>query len=90
MKTTLDLPDELLRDVKMRAVRDKRKLKDAVADLLRQGLAREPAAMKKIRRVQLPLVQCAHRADPQGEITPRRAAAVLLAEEAESTGDPVR
>lgn len=89
MKTTLDLPDDLLRDVKMRAVRDKRKLKDAVADLLRQGLAREPGATKKLRRVQLPLVQCAHRADPRAEITPRRAAAILIADEAEPTRDPM-
>ncbi len=89
MKTTLDLPDDLLRDVKLRAVRDKRKLKDAVADLLRQGLAREPAATRKSRRVQLPLVQCAHRADPREEITPRKAAAILLAGEAEPTRDPV-
>ena len=90
MKTTLDLPDDLLRDIKMRAVRDHRKLKDAVADLLRQGLAREPAVTNRIRRVQLPLVQCAHRADPREEITPRRAAAILLASEAEPTRDPVR
>jgi hypothetical protein len=90
MKTTLDLPDELLRAIKVRAVRDNRKLKDAVADLLRHGLAREPAVSKRSRRVQLPLVQCAHRADPREEITPRQAAAILLAEEAEPTRDPVR
>jgi plasmid stability protein len=39
MKTTLDLPDALVKQVKLRALRDGRKLKDAVADLLRQGLA---------------------------------------------------
>lgn len=83
MKTTLDLPDDLLRDIKIRAVRDNRKLKDAVADLLRRGLAREPVASNRIRRVRLPLVQCAHRADPGAEITPRRAAAILLADETE-------
>lgn len=86
----MDLPDDLLRDIKVRAVRDNRKLKDAVADLLRQGLAREPALTTPIRRVQLPLVQCAHRADPREEITPRRAAAILLAADGEPTRDPVR
>src|SRR5437868_2341669 len=39
MKTTLDLPDLLVKQVKLRAVRDGQKLKDAVADLLRKGLA---------------------------------------------------
>ena len=34
MKTTLDLPDALVKQVKLRAVREGRKLKDAVADLL--------------------------------------------------------
>lgn len=37
MKTTLDLPDELMREVKIRAVHEHKKLKDAVAELLRQG-----------------------------------------------------
>jgi len=39
MKTTLDLPDDLVRAVKLRASQEGRKLKDAFADLLRQGLA---------------------------------------------------
>jgi len=39
MKTTLDLPDALVKQVKLRALREGRKLKDAVADLLRKGLA---------------------------------------------------
>jgi hypothetical protein len=39
MKTTLDLPDYFVKQVKLRALQDGRKLKDAVADLLRRGLA---------------------------------------------------
>ena len=39
MKTTLDLPDVLMKQVKLRALQEGRKLKDAVADLLRKGLA---------------------------------------------------
>lgn len=38
MKTTLDLPDELIREVKVRAVIQGRTLRDLVADFLRQGL----------------------------------------------------
>ena len=39
MKTTLDLPDALVNEVKERAQHDGRNLNDAVADLLRKGLA---------------------------------------------------
>lgn len=38
MKTTLDLPNDLVREVKLRAVNEGKKLKDVVAELLRQGL----------------------------------------------------
>lgn len=38
MKTTLDLPDELVREMKLRAVIQGRTLRDLAADLLRQGL----------------------------------------------------
>ncbi|HZL36280.1 MAG TPA: hypothetical protein VFC78_13260 [Tepidisphaeraceae bacterium] len=38
MKTTLDLPNELIKEVKLLAVHEGKKLKDAVADLLRRGL----------------------------------------------------
>lgn len=39
MKTTLELPDRLMRRVRLRAVNHNQKLKDAVAQLLEQGLA---------------------------------------------------
>jgi hypothetical protein len=38
MKTTFDLPDELVKEIKLLAVHEGKKLKDAVAELLRQGL----------------------------------------------------
>ncbi len=82
MKTTLDLPADLMREVKIRAVEGNRKLKDAIADLLWGGLAREAMTPRKARRrVSLPLVRCAHRARHGEEITPERAAAILLGEE---------
>jgi hypothetical protein len=84
VKTTLDLPDELMRTVKIRAVRENRKLKEMVAELLRRGLAAEPGDPGKARsRVQLPLVRCAHAASPEEEVTPDRAAQLLLQEEAD-------
>jgi hypothetical protein len=39
MKTTLDLPADLMRAVKIRAVQEGKKLKDAIAELIRKGMA---------------------------------------------------
>ena len=39
MKTTLDLPDALVNEIKLRAAQDGRELKDTVAELLSRGLA---------------------------------------------------
>lgn len=38
MKTTLDLPDDLVREMKLRALMQGRTLRDLAADFLRQGL----------------------------------------------------
>jgi hypothetical protein len=83
MKTTLDLPAELIKAVKLRAVEENRKLKDAVAEYLRRGLARETPPARRRRRVRLPLIRCAHPARPGEEITPERADAILAAEESD-------
>ncbi len=42
MKTTLDLPDDLMMRVKLRAVREHKKLKDAVAEYLDRGMKTPP------------------------------------------------
>jgi plasmid stability protein len=39
MKTTIDLPPDLVREMKILAVHEGRKLKDVAADLLRRGLS---------------------------------------------------
>jgi hypothetical protein len=44
MKTTLELPDDLMRRIKLRAVHRNRKLKDEIALLLEAGLAEAPPA----------------------------------------------
>jgi len=83
MKTTLDLPDDLVRAVKMRAVEENRRLKDTMADLLRRGLAQKHGATRTVRgRLKLPLVECAHEARSGEEMNPERVAEILLAEEA--------
>lgn len=56
MKTTLDLPDDLLREMKLRAVMQGRTLRDLVADFLRLGLgmaASRPAAPPPGSRVEI-------------------------------------
>jgi plasmid stability protein len=87
MKTTLDLPDALVKQVKLRALREGRKLKDTVADLLRKGLAAnaapaaEAAVVARDKKTGLPLVECKQAAAPQDEVTPERAADILLDQE---------
>jgi len=44
MKTTLELPDDLARRIRMRAAARDQKLKDAIAQLLEIGLAHAPSA----------------------------------------------
>jgi len=91
MKTTLDLPDDLMRAIKIRAVKENRKLKDAIADLLKRGLSREPIVPATLRqRVRLPLVRCAHEARDGEEITPKRVAEILLEEESEASRGAMR
>lgn len=88
MKTTLDLPDEVMRAVKIHAVNENRKLKDMVAELLRRGLAQESGGGEAIRhRVSFPLVDC-ERARPEAEMTPDRLAQVLIDEEARRLAGP--
>src|SRR4029077_9046916 len=78
MKTTLDLPDALVKQVKLRALQEGRKLKDEMADLLRKGLAaatnteRDVAVpvVTKDKQTGLPLIQCKQAASPQEELTP--------------------
>ena len=89
MKTTLDLPDALVKQVKLRAVREGRKLKDAVADLLRKGLAAakdedsqsQSAVVTRDKKTGLPLIQCKHAASPEEALSPQRVADILLAQE---------
>jgi plasmid stability protein len=42
MKTTIDLPEPLVRVMKLRAARDGRKLKDVAAEVLEAGLRTPP------------------------------------------------
>lgn len=41
MKTTLELPDDLMRSLKIRAAQSDRRLKDIVTELLQRGLSEQ-------------------------------------------------
>jgi hypothetical protein len=86
MKTTVDLPAELVRAIKIRAIEENRKLKEMIAELLRRGLAGGASVEQGAapRRVTLPLVRTAHQAEPDEEMTPERVAAVLADEDSKT------
>jgi len=49
MKTTLELPDDLMRRIKLRAVHRNRRLKEEIAQLLEAGMAHaaDPEILRK-------------------------------------------
>ncbi len=49
MKSTLEIPDELMRRVKLRAVQRGQKLKDTVAQLLEAGMDAAPGNVPSAR-----------------------------------------
>jgi len=72
--------------VKLKAVREGRNLKDAIAELLRIGLAAggsRPARDRlRKRKINGPVIRCRHAAADSTEMTPDRVAEVLLKQEA--------
>lgn len=66
MEITLDLPDDLMREVKIRATQQGKKLKDVMEDILRSGLGATPqnigaprAIIAKHPVLGFPTVDCA-------------------------------
>jgi len=87
VKTTVELPDELVREVKVRAAREGRRLKDVMAEVVRRGLADPPPRKRTTpSRVRLPLVQCVHPATPDQEMTPEWTAQILQDSEVSAAG----
>ena len=57
MKTTLDLPDDLVRDLKLRAINERSTLKQLATDLLKLGLYKSKKTDEVTKpRVKLPLI----------------------------------
>lgn len=95
MKTTFDLPEDLVRELKLRAVRDGRKLKDAAAEILRAGLAvpksrakkRKMAVIIKDRKTGLLVIQGRRAASRGRDLTPDQIAEILSEQEAQWARD---
>jgi hypothetical protein len=92
MKTTVDLPADLVKALKLHALDQRRKLGESVVHLLRLGStldegigrpSREPSnpALRKSHRVQLPLVHCRHSPTPDQQATPEQLANLLIQQE---------
>ena len=92
MKTTIDLPESLLKEVKLRALHEGRKLKDEGADLLRAGLtavnrphtARKRLTSSRVRTdpiTGLPVIVC----DPNAPISKMTAEEILAIEQEAQT-----
>lgn len=81
MRTTLNLPDELMRSVKVRAAQTDRTLTETVTDLLREGLG-APERSQAAERVKLPLVRSGV-VGKSKDFTPERISEVLLHGEVE-------
>jgi plasmid stability protein len=47
MKTTIELPDDLMRSVKIQAARENRKLKDFLREIIDRGLAARTGAKRQ-------------------------------------------
>lgn len=79
MKTILDLPPDLIREMKLRAAGEGRKLRDVATEIFRRGLA-VPSTHKEAirRRLKLPLIQCKKLST---EMTAEQVAGVLLKQE---------
>lgn len=95
MKTTLDLPDDLIRAVKLRAVAQNRTLKDLVTEFLQRGLGMHsseyPEQLLTSLRVEigengLPFIQCRL----QAPATRMRVEELLLLEQQTQTEEDLK
>ena len=86
----MDLPDDLFRQVKIRAAEQGRKFKDVLGELVRLGLDAsdragrvEPARIGKDELTGLPIILGTRPASPGMELTPERIKEILLEQEVE-------
>ncbi len=59
MKTTLDLPEELVREMKIRAASQGRKLREVATEVIRNGLTTHTPIRKAAeKRIKFPILKC--------------------------------
>lgn len=91
MKTTLEIPSELMKAIKLRAVDEHRTMTDLITELLQQGMAEKSVEPGVIRnRVKLPLIYGSHAPVSDEDLSPERLADILLAQETEDQLDLMR
>jgi hypothetical protein len=88
MKTTLELPDDLMREVRIRAAKENKKLKDVMTELVQRGLATAPDDRTGRHRMQFPILAGGQPAEPGREMTPERVADALLKLDVSSVNHP--
>lgn len=81
MKTTLDLPDHLVRAIKIRAVNEDKTMKELVTELLERGL--ESPQKREPRRVKLPLFDPGPRIPGVRDLTDDEIKELMLDQEVE-------
>jgi hypothetical protein len=81
MKTSVELPDDLLRDLKVKAAHENRKLKDLMTELLRKGLDADSKKEKPFHRMIFPIFTGGHPAAPGEELAPDKVHEILLEQE---------
>jgi plasmid stability protein len=83
VKTTLDLPEELVREMKIRAAREGRKLREIATEIFQRGLSApepKPKAATKGKQVKLPLLKGG---TATRQFTPAELDEILLQQEVE-------
>ncbi len=91
MKATIELPDALYREIRIRAAQEGRKVKDLVAELLMHGMygqGKEPTPLKKpvvaISPITgLPMILGDRSISRSQELTPERVAEISIQQDAE-------
>jgi hypothetical protein len=82
VKTTIDLPDELVVEIKIEAARQRKKLKELVPELVRAGLTvRRTAALDKTATAKWLDEWVALGATATSKLPPRPTATEILAED---------
>ena len=81
MRTTVDLPEDLVLQVREYATRTNRTLKSAYADLLRRGLIVDQDMPSIQHRVKLPLIKSTNPVRPGQGLTPEQIKDLLLEED---------